>query len=124
MRMHGEVDVRAVLPSIPVPTLVMHRAGDQFIDIRHSRYLADHIPGARIVELPGRRGALVRARAEPQLDEIEEFLTGARHRAGPRADPRDRDVLRHRRLDRRAAELGDRRWRDLLESIEASSGAS
>src|SRR5207302_4678776 len=53
MMMNGEVDVRAVLPSITVPTLVVHRAQDAFIDIRHSRYLAEHIPGARYVELPG-----------------------------------------------------------------------
>jgi pimeloyl-ACP methyl ester carboxylesterase len=50
----GDYDVRSVLPTIRVPTLVMHRAGDEAIDPRHSRYLADHIPGARYQELPGR----------------------------------------------------------------------
>ena len=79
MMMNGEVDVRAVLPSIQVPTLVLHRAGDTFIDIRHSRYLAEHIPGARYVELPGERDARRSASdADGLLDEIEEFLTGAR----------------------------------------------
>jgi pimeloyl-ACP methyl ester carboxylesterase len=53
MMMNAEVDVRAVLPTIQVPTLVLHRAGDTFIDIRHSRYLAEHIPDARLVVLPG-----------------------------------------------------------------------
>jgi pimeloyl-ACP methyl ester carboxylesterase len=53
MRMNGEIDVRAVLPSIQAPTLVLHRPDDGLVDVRHSRYLAEHIPGARYVELPG-----------------------------------------------------------------------
>ena len=76
------------------------------------------------VELPGRRGDHVRRRTTaPLLDEIEEFLTGARQRRRDRAHPRHRDVLGHRRLDQRAAELGDRRWRELLESIDGAVGA-
>ncbi len=73
MRMNGEVDVRAVLPSIQVPTLVLHRTADRFIDIRHSRYLVDHIPGARLVELPGEEtlGFGSGTGVEEELDEIE-----------------------------------------------------
>jgi class 3 adenylate cyclase len=120
MRMNSEIDVRAVLPSITVPTLVLHRADDVFIDIRHSRYLAQHIPGARYVELPGDEALTFGGGAAPLLDEIEEFLTGVRH-------PVDVDrilatVMFSDIVDstQRAAEIGDRRWRDLLESIESS----
>jgi len=120
MMMNADVDVRAVLPTISVPTLVLHRADDDFIDIRHSRYLAEHIPGARLVELPGDEAISFAGGAASELDEIEEFLTGARH-------ARDSErilatVLFADIVDstRRAAELGDRRWRDLLGSIEAA----
>ncbi len=76
--MNADVDVRAVLPSIQAPTLVLHRARDQFIDIRHSRYLAEHVPGARYVELPGEEAISFGTDTQPLLDEIEEFLAGAR----------------------------------------------
>ncbi|MGI8864514.1 MAG: adenylate/guanylate cyclase domain-containing protein [Solirubrobacteraceae bacterium] len=120
MMMNAEVDVRAVLPTISVPTLVLHRANDRFIDIRHSRYLAEHIPGARLVELPGEEALSFAGDAASELDEIEEFLTGARQ-------ARDSErilatVLFADIVDstRRAAELGDRRWRDLLGLIESA----
>jgi class 3 adenylate cyclase/pimeloyl-ACP methyl ester carboxylesterase len=118
MLMNAEIDVRAVLPTITVPTLVLHRADDRFVDIRHSRYLAEHIPGARYVELPGDEAITFGAGAGPLLDEIEEFLTGERH-------PTDAErilatVMFSDIVDstQRAAELGDRRWRDLLAAIE------
>ena len=117
MLMNGEVDVRAVLPSIQAPTLVMHRAGDRFIDVRHSRYLAQHVPGARYVELPGDE-ALSFGTHSSELDEIEEFLTGVR-----RVHESERilatvmfaDIVDSTRV---AAELGDRRWRETLELLE------
>jgi class 3 adenylate cyclase/alpha-beta hydrolase superfamily lysophospholipase len=120
MMMNAEVDVRAVLPSITVPTLVLHRAEDQFIDIRHSRYLAEHIPGARYVELPGEEAITFGADAGRLLDEIEEFLTGVR----PTVDA-DRILATVMFSDivgstRRAAEMGDRQWRDLLASMETT----
>jgi class 3 adenylate cyclase/pimeloyl-ACP methyl ester carboxylesterase len=119
MLMAGEVDVRAVLPTIQVPTLVLHRAGDTFVDIRHSRYLADHIPGARYVEVPGDE-ALSFGDEAGVLDEIEEFLTGAR----PAGDAERilSTVMFADIVDstQRAAEMGDRRWRDLLETIEVA----
>ena len=74
-------------------------AGDQMIDIRHSRYLAEHIPGARLVELPGDEAISFGPEARDELDEIEEFLTGARPGPALRTDPRHGDVLGHRRLD-------------------------
>jgi class 3 adenylate cyclase len=119
MMMNAEVDVRAVLPTISVPTLVLHRADDPYIDIRHSRYLAEHIPGARLVELPGDEALSFAGGEASELDEIEEFLTGDRH-------VRDTErilatVMFSDIVDstRRASELGDRGWRDLLGSIEA-----
>jgi len=122
MMMNAEVDVRAVLPTIQVPTLVLHRAGDTFIDIRHSRYLAEHIPGARYVELPGDEAITFGADAAPLLDEIEEFLTGTRQGADPErilATVMFSDIVDS---TQQAAEMGDRRWRDLLESIETMVG--
>jgi class 3 adenylate cyclase len=119
-RMHSETDVRPVLPSIQAPTLVLHRAADQFIDIRHSRYLAEQIPGARMVELPG-EGTLPFGSGEDELiGEVEEFLTGARHAPDPErilATVMFSDIVDS---TRRAAEMGDRRWRSVLESIDES----
>jgi class 3 adenylate cyclase/pimeloyl-ACP methyl ester carboxylesterase len=124
MWMNGEVDVRAVLPSIQAPTLVLHRPADKFIDIRHSRYLVDHIPGARLVELPGDEtlGFGSGSGIEAELDEIEEFFTGMRHAPDP-----DRILATVMFADivdstRHAAEMGDRRWRDLLESLAEAVG--
>ncbi len=116
-RMQSEMDVRPVLPSIQAPTLVLHRAADPNIDIRHSRYFAEHIPNARMLELPGEHTLPFGPGQEELADEIEEFLTGTRS-----------EVDRERVLatvffgdivdsTRRAAELGDRRWRDLLEAF-------
>ncbi len=122
MRMNGEVDVRAVLPTIKVPTLVLHRAGDSMIDIRHSRYLAAHIPGARLVELSGEETLVFGPDGSDELDEIEEFLTGTRHAAHSErilATVMFSDIVDS---TTRAAELGDRRWRDLLQSVESAVG--
>jgi class 3 adenylate cyclase len=120
MRMNGQVDVRAVLPSIQVPTLVLHRTEDRLIDIRHSRYLAEHIPGARFVELPGEEALSFGSDADALLSEVEEFLTGDRKL--PDAERILATVMFSDIVDStsRAAELGDRRWRDLLESVEGS----
>ena len=120
MRMNGEIDVRAVLPSIQAPTLVLHRPDDGLMDVRHSRYLAEHIPGARYVELPGAETLVFGSDADGELDEIEEFLTGVR----PVRDPERilATVMFSDIVDStsRAAELGDRRWRDLLDLIDRS----
>jgi class 3 adenylate cyclase/pimeloyl-ACP methyl ester carboxylesterase len=117
-RMHSEIDVRPILPSIQAQTLVLHRPKDPFIDIRHSRYLAEHIPNARLVELPGAETLPFSSHQDALIDEVEEFLTGARHAPDPErilATVMFSDIVDS---TRRAAELGDRRWRELLESLE------
>jgi class 3 adenylate cyclase len=111
----GEFDVRDVLPSIRVPTLVMHRAGDSFIKVDHSRYIASKIPGARYVELEGDENMFSIGDSESLIGELEEFLTGTRHEREP--DRMLATVLFTDICDstRRAAEMGDRGWRFLLE---------
>lgn len=118
----ADIDVRAVLPAIQAPTLVLHRAGDQAVDIRHSRFLADHIPGARYVELPGNEALSIGSDADALLAEIEEFLTGARH--APYTERTLATVMFCDISDstQQAAELGDRRWRQLLEALEGAVG--
>jgi class 3 adenylate cyclase len=73
-----EADVRALLPSISLPTLVLHREGDRFIHVGAGRYLAEHILGARLVVLPGDDHLFFLGDTDALVDEIEEFLTGAR----------------------------------------------
>jgi class 3 adenylate cyclase/pimeloyl-ACP methyl ester carboxylesterase len=109
-----ELDVREALAQIRVPTLVLHRPRDQAWDVRHSRYLAEHIPGARYVELEGIDSFPFLGDSDAIVEEIEEFLTGGRRR-GELA----RALLTVMFTDivdatARAAELGDARWRDLL----------
>ncbi len=119
-RMHAEIDVRPILPAIQAPTLVMHRAGDRYIDIRHSRYIAEHGPGARLVELPGEDTLPFSGDQDVLADEIEEFLTGARH-----SSESERILATVMFCDmvestQRAAVLGDRRWRDLVTSMDGA----
>jgi class 3 adenylate cyclase len=118
--MNAEVDVRAVLPSIAVPTLVLHRAGEHFIDVRHSRYLAAHIPDARYVELPGSEVFSFSFSSDELLDEVQEFLTGVRH--APQHERVLATVMFADIVDSTsaAAELGDSRWRDVLSSVQES----
>lgn len=113
--MFYDTDVRAVLPTIRVPTLVLHRHADRLVNVRSGRYLAEHIPGAIYVEVPGVDHTPFFERADEILDEIEEFVTGTR----PAVEPERRlatvlfsDIVGS---TERAAELGDSRWRELLE---------
>jgi pimeloyl-ACP methyl ester carboxylesterase len=113
-----DIDVRSVLPSIHVPTLVIHRHGDRVVNWRAGRELADQIPGARYVEVPGIDHLPWAGDAEAVLGETEEFLTGARTAAEP-----DRILATVMFTDivgstERAAELGDARWRELLAEEE------
>ncbi|HEX6622640.1 MAG TPA: alpha/beta fold hydrolase, partial [Pyrinomonadaceae bacterium] len=78
-KMNAEIDVRHVLPSIRVPALVIHRAGDACLPVGGGRYVASHIPGAKYVELPGRDHLPFVGDQDAVLDEVEVFLTGARH---------------------------------------------
>ena len=81
-KMNAEIDVRHVLPTVRVPTLVIHRTGDLCLKVEEGRYVASRIPGARFVELPGCDHLPFFEDQETMLDEIEEFLTGARHVRG------------------------------------------
>ena len=80
--MNTEIDIRHVLPTVRVPTLVVHRSGDQCLKVEEGRYLAEHIPGAKFVELPGVDHLPFVGAQDEILDEIEEFLTGVRHASG------------------------------------------
>lgn len=82
-QMNAEIDVRAVLPSIRVPTLVIHRKDDQCLKVEEGRYVAERIPGASYVELPGRDHLPFVGDQDGILDEVEEFLTGVRHTLEP-----------------------------------------
>jgi class 3 adenylate cyclase len=119
MDLIGEFDVRDILPSIRVPTLVLHRRDDSFIKIEHSRYIAQQIPGARYVELEGSDNMFSLGDSEALLGEIEEHFTGARHEHEP--DRMLATVLFTDICDstQRAAEMGDRGWRFLLERHDA-----
>src|SRR5579862_1425298 len=117
VRMNGRIDVRPVLPSIQAPTLVLHRPENTYVDNRHSLYLEEHIPGARRLELPGRHTLPFGPGQDEFVEEIEEFLTGARHASDPErvlATVMFGDIVDS---TRRAAELGDQRWRQLLEDF-------
>ena len=114
-RMNTQVDIRHVLPTIRVPTLIVHRVGDRDIDVGGARYMAKHIPGAKYVELPGDDHLPFVGDQDSILDQVEEFLTGASHHFEP-----DRTLATVLFTDivgstERAAALGDRRWRELLE---------
>lgn len=82
-QMNAEIDVRNVLPSIRVPSLVIHRTDDQCLKVEEGRFVADRIPGAKFVELPGNDHLPFVGDQEAILDEMEEFLTGVRHTLEP-----------------------------------------
>jgi class 3 adenylate cyclase len=114
LELNGNVDVRHILGSIRVPTLLLHRTQDHAISVAHSRYLAEHIPGARLVELDGDDTLPFLGDSDAVLGEVDEFLTGDRR-------PPDHDRVLATVLftdivgsTERAAALGDEPWRDLL----------
>ena len=114
IRSLGPVDIRGVLGSVQQPVLVLHRTGDQAARIEASRYMAERIPGARLVELPGVDHLPFFGDQDSVVELTQEFLTGAR----PVVEP-DRVLATLLFSDivdstRRAAELGDRRWHRLL----------
>jgi class 3 adenylate cyclase len=116
MEANAGIDVRHVLPHIQVPTLIVHRTDERVVSVANARYMADHIPDARLVEQPGEDHLPWLGDAEGMLDEIEEFVTGSRHRVDE--DRILATVLFTDIVDstRRAAEVGDRRWRELLDA--------
>ena len=109
-------DVRPVLAAVQAPTLVLCRRGDRFVRKPHAGYLAEHITGAKLVELPGEDNLIFVGNSDADLDEIEEFLTGARH-----APDTDRVLATVLFTDivgstEHLTELGDRNWRDVLDA--------
>ncbi len=116
LRMIHDLDVRHVLPAVQCPVLVVHRSGDPIIRVEHGRYLAEHLPAAGYVELPGAGHAYWSGDQDRILDEIQEFLTGA-----PAGAAIDRvlatilftDIVGSTDL---AARLGDVRWAELLDA--------
>jgi class 3 adenylate cyclase len=115
--------VRHILPSITVPTLIFHREHDSQVPVRAGRYLAEHIPGARWIELPGEDHLIQTLDQEvldKLLDEVEEFITGTRQRPEP-----DRVLATLLMNDivsstERAVEVGDSRWNELLTQYYAT----
>lgn len=109
-------DVRSLLPTLGVPTLVLHRRDARLISVDHGRYLAEHLPDVRYHELPGEDTLYWVGDTDPMLDEIEEFLTGTRG-AGDSGERVLATVLFTDIVEStdRIAELGDRGWRDLLD---------
>jgi pimeloyl-ACP methyl ester carboxylesterase/class 3 adenylate cyclase len=119
-RMNSAVDIRQILPSIRVPTLILHRSDDRICPPEGSRYMADRIPGATFVELPGPDHLPFAGDVEALVDVIEQFLTGA-----PPPVAVDRVLMTLLSVDivestRHASQLGDRRWRDLLAAYRAA----
>lgn len=110
-----ETDARPLLPLVQVPTLILHRQNHGFIPIEHARYLAEHLPRARLVELPGADALLMWETPELALDHVEEFLTGIHRTAESRrvlATVLFTDIVSS---TEQASRVGDRRWRDLLD---------
>ncbi len=122
LRANVSIDIRQVLPSIRVPTLVLHRKDDQLLPVDHGRYLGEHIPGAKYVELPGGDHWPWFGDTDGVVEEIEEFLTGMRH-----APPSNRVLTTVMFTDivgstQRLAEMGDTAWRRVLDQHDAVAG--
>jgi len=113
-RTRFQSDLRAVLPTIRVPTLIIQRKDDRAVRADHGRYLAEHIPSARYAEVPGDDHLPFVGDSATIVAEIEEFLTGTRHVEADRvlATILFSDIVHSTDL---VSELGDRRWRDLLD---------
>lgn len=113
-----EVDVRSILSAVQVPTLIMHRVGDRVVNVRHGRYLAEHIPGATYVELPGADHNYFLPQ-DGFLDHVEEFLTGAIARTVSErvlATVMFTDIVAS---TQQAAAAGDASWRSTVASHDA-----
>jgi class 3 adenylate cyclase len=119
MRMNSEIDIRPILPSIRVPTFIIHRQGDVRVNVEAGRFMARQIPNAKYVELPGSDHTLWTGETERVLDAVEEFLTGSRS-----AIESDRVLATVLFTDivnstKRAETIGDRAWHDVLDRHNA-----
>jgi class 3 adenylate cyclase/pimeloyl-ACP methyl ester carboxylesterase len=113
-RMNSEIDIRSILPAIHVPTLILHRTDDRDVMVENGRFLAQSIPGAKYVELPGEDHIWCVGDSDSILDAVEQFLTGARVSRSA-----DRLLLTVLFTDivgstERAHAVGDKQWRTLL----------
>jgi pimeloyl-ACP methyl ester carboxylesterase/DNA-binding winged helix-turn-helix (wHTH) protein/class 3 adenylate cyclase len=115
-QMNAEIDVRNVLPSIRVPSLVMHRREDQCLRVEEGRFVAERIPGAKFVELPGNDHLPFVGDQDAILDEMEEFLTGVRHT--PEPDTVLATVL-FTRIAGTSNQLKHSNWEELLRRLRA-----
>jgi len=124
MRMNMETDVRSVLSSVRVPSLILHRVGDRNCDVKNARYATAQIPDSLYVELTGEDHLPWVGDSEAIVREIEQFLTGIWERGGWEEPEPERVLSTVLFTDivgstARAAEVGDRRWRELLEQHHA-----
>ncbi|WP_019015742.1 alpha/beta fold hydrolase [Elioraea tepidiphila] len=113
-RMNATIDVRGVLGAIRVPTLVIHRREDARVKFAAGRFLAERIPGARFVELPGRDHPIWTGDIDRVVDAIEEFLTGTHSAAASDRVLATLLVARLAHPERAAARLGDRLWAERI----------
>ncbi len=118
-QMNAEIDVRNVLPSIRVPSLVIHRTEDQCLKVEEGRFVADRIPGAKFVELPGVDHLPFVGDQDTILDEVEEFLTGVRHQNEPDTVLATVLVARMVGVKERVEGLGEERWSEWWRRLHA-----
>src|SRR5215212_8750704 len=118
-QMNAEIDVRNVLPSIRVPSLVIHRMDDQCLKVEEGRFVADRIPGAKFVELPGNDHLPFVGDQRAILDEMEEFLTGVRHRVEPDTVLATVLVIQIADAREHLEKHGQDRWMELLRRLHA-----
>lgn len=123
VKMNTSFDARSILPAISTPTLVIHRTGDRVVSVEHGREAAQLIPGARYVELPGIDHLPFFEDPEATVGLIAEFVTGERHSSEP-----DRVLATVCFTDivgstQQATRLGDRRWKEVLDSYDAAVSA-
>lgn len=117
-QMNYGIDYRAILPAIQVPTLILHREGDRWCDVKHAHYLAEHIPGATLKILPGADHIAWYGDQDGMISEIREFITGETV-----ATPADRSLMTLVFLDivgstEHLARMGDERWGSVLEQLD------
>jgi class 3 adenylate cyclase len=121
MKTNRDIDVRHVLQAIRLPTLILHRTAEQVIDVANARYMAERIPGAKLVELAGVDHSYLAGNYDALLDEVELFLTGERHVSEPErllATVLFVDIVDS---TQQAVALGDHAWRELLEAFHAKA---
>jgi pimeloyl-ACP methyl ester carboxylesterase len=121
MQHNRDSDIRPVLPTIGVPTLVMHRSDERWLSVESGRYAARQIPGARLVELPGTDHYIWEQNADAVAEEIEEFLTGVRKGGAPARSLKTLVFTDIVGSTEQARQRGDERWRQLLDRQDAAA---